>query len=85
MRVVVAVTEQDIRESVPSWSACPLAKALRRAGLDVYGVTPDSWDMPGHCGLPLSRAARRFLDRFDDGLPVEPTRFIFTVPDRVSA
>lgn len=81
-RVRIEVTAQDIRRGKKADpDHCPVARALRRAGL------PKAWAGDSHYGWgeetaswPLPKRAKRFIEAFDNGMPVRP--FSAVVPGR---
>ena len=93
MRETITVTIDDIREAnmqkdtrdyLPS-CGCPIAQAVRRThptwtvGLTAIDVcsNDDAAKVLGTISLPL--AAQEFVERFDDGLPVEPFEFTIEI------
>lgn len=82
--VLVDVTAADIagaKRGRFAWARCPIARALRRSGFRTARVASDRWDRGIDTpSTPLSRRARRFVTRFDAGLPVTPQRFRLTSP-----
>lgn len=82
--VHVSVTQEDIDKGIPSdATACPIARALRRHfGPDDrhIDVEVDSviW-VSDNNGVDMIATATNdvedFVERFDNGIPVEPTEF----------
>lgn len=83
-RMKIQVTQEDIDQGTPSEvCACPIALAAKRvfahreiAVLDIVIQIGDRWEM----ALPDS--AQKFIEEFDNGLPVTP--FEFELPDKVT-
>lgn len=79
----ITVTQDDIDEGCAlSANNCPIARALVR---EFYN--PDVWvgssvriryPSGGSRRYEISRAARRFINRFDEGKEVKPFSFIIT-------
>lgn len=89
-RIRVVVTQEDIDLGKPGQGdQCALGRAVQRifpaahvtrieiqpSGLRsfLFGPPPDA--------IPLTKTAKRFISRFDDGKPVKPTVFVFQAPD----
>jgi hypothetical protein len=80
MRIVFNVTQADIGAGNPHLgSSCPIARALRRAtGIRDLHVTKAEVLPYLPANKALGRNTKkmvRFIDRFDEGLPVRPDRF----------
>ena len=85
--LTVHVTQEDIELGLPiAPVACPLARAIRRAGYPrVYVPDSRTWVPEASLDGPspratLSRAAGRFVRRFDTGKPVKPATFRLPLP-----
>ena len=83
MKRKITVTEQDIqlgRRANCYW--CPIARAIKREfGLKGRGVNVVDDKMVyvgGDDWYTLSRAAQRFINRFDAKKPVQPLTFMLT-------
>lgn len=73
-RIKVTVTALDIAEGTASLTGCPIARALNRTAGGRWTVYPDvAMGKSGAYWMPWN--ARLFVDRFDDGDPVEPIEF----------
>jgi hypothetical protein len=82
----ITVTKEDIaggRRSDPE--DCPVARALRRAGLSHFGVTGMAVMMPGesqHASVLLPARVQEWIMDFDWGTPVKPFEFELTLPEK---
>jgi hypothetical protein len=89
MRTVrVEVTAEDIERGVPSsCSACPIAIAATRAGLDRPNYYAEKYIFFGEPGerlkVEVPEAARLFALRFDGRVPVRPFSFELGEPTPV--
>jgi hypothetical protein len=87
--ILIDVTQQHIDDGEPGhpWS-CPIALALDAAGLRSPWVQITRWGIASAVGpdprAPLSRRAAKFVDAFDAGQPVKPTRFRLPLPEGVT-
>lgn len=91
MRKLIHVTKEHIKAArtdagYTSFS-CPVARAVESAGLSNNGtrVTVSSiqlnyYDFNSQ-RVPAPRSVRRFVNRFDQGKPVQPFNFYLVVPD----
>lgn len=82
--VLVSVTQEDIDKGCPKKSEnCPIVRAVGRLSLGDLGISTSigghsyisKWSVPD---ISLSRAAHRFISRFDAGKEVKPFRFVLT-------
>jgi hypothetical protein len=78
-KIRISVTAKDIAAGARNdCTACPIALAMRRAGLS------EPWARPGNLFWERDRSAETpdvaadFMKRFDDGEPVKPFRFTIT-------
>lgn len=77
MRLIV--TTEDIAQGVPhSAGRCPIARALKRRGLLAVSVGRKGAYLgyPYYAGAMLSPRATAFIERFDQGEPVDPLTFV---------
>ncbi|SPE50672.1 hypothetical protein SBV1_120013 [Verrucomicrobia bacterium] len=80
----ITVTKEDIdggRRSDPE--DCPVARALRRAGLAHFGVTGMAVMVGGeplHTTLLLPGAVQEWIMDYDWGAPVKPMEFELVLP-----
>lgn len=75
---VVKVTQKDIDGGVPGRAKnCPITIALRREFKGSWMVICDAYSSKGK--IYLGRKARKFISRFDNGLPVKPFSFSATM------
>lgn len=76
METKIEVTDEDIRQGVKGQCGrCPIALAAARAG--IKDVTVGSYTMKiKHLFIHLPRNVSEFINRFDDGLPVQPFSFV---------
>lgn len=81
--LIVDVTQDDIDNGIPgSGSSCPIARAVMRTtdaicvGVDtaILALSTNTDDRY----YPMTKRGQRFINYFDDGLPVQPTRLRFT-------
>ena len=84
-RKKIHVTAEDIANGVREASkACPIALALHReTGLDAINVL-SKWKSLTHpmmAYIDLPRSALIFMERFDEGMAVNPFNFFTDVPD----
>lgn len=78
----IYVTAEDIRDGLPrNCHACPIYRALKRAGLKVTGVTRMIVDMYRGSTYRLPKSAIEFISRFDNGKPVKPFSFEFPIDE----
>ena len=87
-KLQVNVTQEHIDNGEPGRGAsCPIALALRAHPL----TTGDRWQVtrisaysyePYSPTYTTSHRAARFINRFDNELPVEPSTFVFTKDKR---
>jgi hypothetical protein len=83
MRIIV--TKEDIaggRRSDPE--DCPVARALRRAGIVHFGVTGMAVMIPGerqHASVLLPGDVQEWIMDFDWGSPVKPLEFELALPE----
>lgn len=80
----ITVTKEDIgggRRSDPE--DCPVARALRRAGVVHFGVTGMAVMIPGerqHTSVLLPGEVQEWIMDFDWGTPVKPIEFELALP-----
>lgn len=81
MRINVEVTAEDIKRGIKvDCLNCPIALALDRCGQPDASVSDSDVEIDGRfIRMPLD--ARRFVQDFDDGKPVEPFAFELTDED----
>ena len=72
--MLVTVTAEDIKNGMSHPKYCPIALALNRVGFKRVKVNETEIRL-GECVIPTSKVMQRFIDRFDHGQPVQPTRF----------
>jgi hypothetical protein len=76
--MLVEVTQQDINRGESVAWACPVARALQRVFPceveALYGELAWYFDDTVYTEIP-SRRVQQFIERFDDGKPVQPFRF----------
>lgn len=79
-QITVRVTRDDIRKGVKDNSVlCPIATALRRKGYERIKVhTYQAQIGRGKVRYELPEEATRFIDNFDEGVPVKPSVFTLT-------
>lgn len=82
----VKVTAQHIKDGVPGDAdACPIALALNEqlpAEEDSFGWTVDAFTAENvHTRVRLSKRAQKFVERFDNGVPVGPAIFVLKPVD----
>lgn len=77
--LAIRVTRDDIQNGeTESATRCPIARAIRRLGKKKWiSVVPYQIEL-GDAVYQMPETARNFLDRFDDGLAVEPFSFTMT-------
>lgn len=91
MRKLIHVTQEHIKaartDAGYTGHTCPVARAVEDAGLSNNGtrVTEDSiqlnyYDFNSQ-RISAPRSVRRFVNRFDQGKPVQPFNFYVAVPD----
>lgn len=75
--LTVRITPEHIKNGEPSsCSICPLALALEDAGVIAPIVTEANWwDTESAVIGQVSRRARQWIHRFDNGRPVKPAVF----------
>lgn len=76
----VRVTRADIQNGeIESPTMCPIARAIRRLGTKKgISVVPYQIEI-GDAVFAMPLPAMSFMDRFDDGLAVEPFSFTLTL------
>ena len=81
--VTVDVTQNDIDAGDSHADSCPVALAISRAMDRPVLVCRDCWAFWPETGTfyPMPEAAGRFIELFDNGLPVEPFSFTVEIDD----
>ncbi len=82
-RRLIRLTRADIENGVGlDRYLCPIACALRRHGLSAPEVGETYVTVGPHLGGTLSERAKRFIQQFDDGRPVQPFSFYLALKRR---
>jgi hypothetical protein len=81
--MIIKVTKQDIAKGVPGHSdACPVARALKRAGFRAVRAGLFTINAQGRKTFPTPASLAEFMNNFDAGLAETLEPLTFEIPWR---